>query len=188
MKNLFYEKIQVNPIIAAVNSKEKLNEAIKSPCEIIFLLKENIIDIEEAVKQVKLNNKAIYVHVDLIDGLSKDAFALKYINKVIKPDGIITTRPALVKVAKELNMFTIQRLFILDSLSLKSGINTVYNTNPNVVEILPGIMDKITKQISEKINVPIITGGLISDKEDVIGGLKSGSIGVSSSNEKVWYM
>ncbi|WP_053956196.1 glycerol-3-phosphate responsive antiterminator [Inediibacterium massiliense] len=188
MSNPFYDKIGINPIIAAVNSMEKLDLAIESPCEIIFLLCGNIFNLKEIIHKVKENNMDIYVHIDLMEGFSKDSMALKYINENLKPDGIITTKSSLVKKAKNMNIFTIQRLFMLDSLSLDTGIGSIKNTRPDAVEIMPGIMPKIIKKVYEDTNIPVIGGGLISDKEDVIESLKAGAVGISTSKQEIWYM
>lgn len=188
MKNEFYNRIQENPVIAAVNNLEKLENAIESPCEIIFLLTGSIFNLQEIVNRIKINGKSVYIHVDLIEGFSRDACSLKYINENIKPDGIITTKSGLIRAAKEMGLFSIQRLFMLDALSLESGINSIKTIRPDAVEILPGIMPKVTKTISTEANIPIITGGLISDKEDVIASIKAGAIGISTSKEEIWYM
>lgn len=188
MENEFYSKIRENPIIAAVNNLEKLEKAIKSPCEIIFLLTGSIFNLQELVSRIKDHGKSVYVHLDLIEGFSRNVCALKYINEKIKPDGIITTKNSLIKAAKEMGLFSIQRLFMLDALSLESGINSIRNIRPDAVEILPGIMPRVTKIINTEVSIPIITGGLISDKEDVIASIKAGAIGVSTSKEEIWYM
>ena len=57
---------------------------------------------------------------------------------------------------------------------------------PDVVEVLPGLMPKILKQICKTSKVPVIAGGLISDKEDVMGALGAGAAAVSTTNQKVW--
>ncbi|WP_243096870.1 glycerol-3-phosphate responsive antiterminator [Thermohalobacter berrensis] len=188
MNKNFYSMVQNNPIIAAVNSLDKLDKAIKSPCEIIFLLTGNIMNLKGIVEKVKNSDMSIYVHLDLMGGLSKDVSAIKYIGSNIKPDGIITTKSNLVKYAKEQGIFTIQRLFILDSLSLETGVESIISTKPDAIEILPGIMPKITSLVHEKTRIPIITGGLIKEKEDVINSLNAGAIGISTSTEKVWYV
>ena len=188
MNDDFFDKIHLNPIIAAVNDINKLDKAINSPSEIIFLLTGSIFNLQDIVKRIKEKEKNIYIHIDLLDGFSRDITALKYITQNIKPDGVITTKSNLIKHAKELNMFTIQRLFMLDSLSLQTGIRSIKTTKPNAVEILPGIMGKITKFIFEETKKPIIAGGLIEDKEDVINSLKAGASGISTSNEEIWYM
>lgn len=188
MSHEFYSAIEKNPIIVAINNVNQLEEAIKSPCKIVFLLTGDILNIEDIVKRLRENGKLIYVHLDLIGGFSKDIIALKYIINNIKPDGIITTKSNLVKVAKHLNIFTIQRLFLLDSLALVSGINSIKSIRPDAVEILPGIMPKIIEEIRLETRIPIIAGGLIRDKSDVIESLNAGAIGISTSNQAVWYM
>lgn len=188
MGNEFYDKIHINPIIAAVRDLEKLDHAIKSPCEIVFLLTGSVFNIENIVNRVKSENKSIYIHIDLLDGFSRDIVSLRYINENIKPDGIITTKSSLIKAAKEMKLFTIQRLFMIDSLSLDTGIRSIKSTKPDAVEIMPGIMPKITKIIHESTRIPAIAGGLIIDKEDVIQSLKAGAIGISTSKEAIWNM
>ncbi|MFZ5969659.1 MAG: glycerol-3-phosphate responsive antiterminator [Bacillota bacterium] len=184
--NKFYGKVQDNPIIAAVNHPEKLEQAIQSPCEIVFLMTGSIFDLKNTVERVKSNGMDIYIHIDLMDGFSKDEVALRYIHDAIKPDGIITTKANLIKIAKKLDMFVIQRLFILDSLSLETGIKSIHVTKPDAIEILPGIMPKVIQQIHEETRIPIIAGGLIKDKDDIIQSLKAGAIGISTSSPNVW--
>lgn len=188
MQNNFFSRVQNNPIIAAVNEVGKLEPAIASPCEVIFLLMGSICNIKEIVEKAKNAGKYILVHMDLVEGISKDIAALEFISKHVGPDGIITTKSNLVKVAKENDVFAIQRLFILDSLSLDTGIKSIHLTKPDAVEILPGVMPKIISRVHHETRVPLIAGGLINDKEDVIGVLKAGALAVSTSNRSVWYM
>ncbi|KXG73673.1 glycerol-3-phosphate responsive antiterminator [Thermotalea metallivorans] len=188
MGNKFYYKVQENPIIAAVNHPQKLDPAIQSPCEIVFLMAGNIFNLKGIVDRVKGEGMSIYIHIDLMEGFSKDVVALKYIHEMIGPDGIITTKSNLIKITKELNMFAIQRLFILDSLSLETGIKSIHSSKPDAVEILPGIMPKITQTIHQETKIPVIAGGLIQDKEDVIESLKAGAMAISTSKEEIWFL
>lgn len=183
----FFDRINENPIIAAVNNLEKLEDAIHSPAEIIFMLTGDIFTIGDIVKRIQKAGKSVFLHIDLLDGFSRDAIALEYISKTIKPDGIITTKNNLVKVAMDLGLFTIQRFFILDSLSLDKGIQSMKHNKPNAIEILPGVNAKITRIVVKETKLPVITGGLIMDKEDVIGSLKAGAIGISTTKKDLWY-
>ena len=117
MKNEFYYRLQLNPIIAAIKDNSQLENAIKSPCEIIFILKSDIFNIKSYVDKIRNAGKLSYVHVDLIDGFSRDALALQYIHENIKPDGIITTKTTLVKASKSLNMFVILSFFFIRRIS-----------------------------------------------------------------------
>ncbi|MGN1419847.1 MAG: glycerol-3-phosphate responsive antiterminator [Acutalibacteraceae bacterium] len=175
-----------NPVIAAVKDLDNLESAINSKCEIIFLLCGNIFNLEQIVKKAKKKDKMIFIHVDLIDGFSRDATALKYIHEKINPDGIVSTKNSQLRAAKDFGMLTVQRLFIVDSLSIDTTVKTSSLIKPDAVEIMPGIMPKITKQLCSKLTVPIIAGGLISEKEDVEKELESGALGVSTSCSELW--
>lgn len=188
MNRNFFTEIYENPIIAAISDLKEIDNAINSPCKIVFLLTGDILNIGDIVSRLRENDKLVYVHLDLMGGFARDITALKYINQFIKPDGIITTKSNLVKAAKRLNIFTIQRLFLLDSLNLASGIKSIRDIRPDAVEILPGIMPKIIKEVGEETRIPIVAGGLIRDKTDVIDSLNAGAVGISTSNKKVWYM
>ncbi|BDU51395.1 glycerol-3-phosphate responsive antiterminator [Haliovirga abyssi] len=188
MSNKFYEVIQDNPIIAAIKNQNMLEDVLKSPVEIIFLLNGELFTLKETVKKIKDAKKLVYVHIDLIDGLSKSVAALKYIKDEINPDGIITTKSSLIKAAKDLGFFTIQRFFIVDSLSLKKSYEIIKNVKPNAIEMLPGIIPSVVKQVAKNTNTPLITGGLVNTKEDIVENLKSGADGVSTTNKELWYM
>lgn len=186
MENKFHEKMDSSPVIAAVKNMEMLENAIKSPCEIIFMLSGDIFNLADAVKRAHENGKMIFIHIDLIEGFSRDAVALRYIHENISPDGIISTKAGLIKIAKEMGMLTVRRFFIIDSLSLDNVVNATIAEKSDAIEIMPGVMPKIISKLKKKIKTPMIAGGLISEKEDVIGALQAGANGVSTTAENVW--
>lgn len=188
MEQGFLARVQSNPVVAAVRDVSHLDRALQSPSEVIFLLQGNIFNVRWCVERVQAAGKEIFIHFDLIEGFSKDPTAVNYVRDVVRPNGIITTKGNLVKIARELGLFAIQRLFILDSLSLDSGIKSVLATHPDAVEILPGLIPRVIKQVRETTKVPVIAGGLIETKDDVVANLKAGAIGVSVSKESVWYL
>ena len=188
MKNNFLESIQDNPIIAAITDIKYLDDALEAPSQIIFLLTGSILNLKEIVNKLKEKEKIVFVHIDLIDGLSKDTSALEFISQNVKPQGIISTKSNLIKYAKNLGLLTVQRLFIIDSLALESGITSIKNTKPDAVEIMPGIMPRIISEIKAETRISIIAGGLIREKSEVIDSLNAGASGISTTNMKVWYM
>lgn len=186
MKELFRQKLLENPVIAAVKNVDHVDAALASDCTVIFLLCGNIFNLKEIVQKAKAKGKLIFLHVDLIDGFSRDAVALRYIAEEIKPDGIISTKNNQLKVAKELGLLTVQRLFIIDSLSIQTTVKASNLINPDTIEIMPGIMPRITRQLSQKLDVPIIVGGLVSEPQDIDNALAAGARGVSSSCQSLW--
>ena len=187
MKENFTEKLKTNPVIAAVKDTEKLEDALNSECEVVFLLCGNIFNLKSIVEKAKKKGKIIFIHVDLIDGFSRDATALSYIYEEIRPDGIISTKNSQLKTAKQLGLLTVQRLFIIDSLSIDTTVKASVSINPDAIEIMPGIMPRITRKLSSQLDVPVIAGGLISEKDDIKNALESGAKGVSTSDTSLWY-
>ncbi|MDD2955252.1 MAG: glycerol-3-phosphate responsive antiterminator [Oscillospiraceae bacterium] len=102
--------------------------------------------------------------------------------------GIISTKPALIRYAKSLGLITVQRFFVLDSLALENVRRADSQEAADFVEILPGLMPKVIRRLTDEIRKPVIAGGLISDKEDVVTALGAGAIAISSTNPGVWFM
>ncbi len=191
MKNReFINKIEINPIIAAVKNDEGLATALTEDVEIIFVLYGDICTIPGIVKKIKQAGKVAMVHVDLITGLnnSKDV-CLDFIKNNTEADGIITTKSNLIAHAKELELNTVLRYFILDSMALQNIEKQAKSpgVRPDIIEFLPGIvLPKMIKRINKVSRVPVIAGGLIADKEDVMNALDAGALAISTTNEMVW--
>ncbi|NLY85097.1 MAG: glycerol-3-phosphate responsive antiterminator [Tissierellia bacterium] len=184
----FFDKVARNPIIAAINDLNDLDSALESPTEIIFLLTGNIFNLKEISHRVRSKNKSLYIHIESIDGFSKDTWGLEYIVKNIYPDGIITEKKNLVKLCKDMGVFTIQRMLIHDSIALRNSINSIKSLRPSAIEILPGIMPKVIRRIIQETKISVIASGLITDKDDVISSLEAGSTAISTANKDIWYI
>jgi glycerol uptake operon antiterminator len=180
------EMLIENPVIAAIRNDEDLEKSIKSNASIVFTLYGDILKIGDICKKLKKSEKVVFTHIDLIEGLRGDQAAIRFIKESVKPDGIISTRASNIKYANNLNLFAIQRMFAIDSLSLKTGIKSIHETNPTAVEVMPGVANKIISVIRKDIKVPIIAGGLITNKKDVIDSLSAGAIAVSTTDSSLW--
>ncbi|SFR62318.1 glycerol-3-phosphate responsive antiterminator [Anaeromicropila populeti] len=184
-----YELIELfkdNPVISAVSDINELDKALIAASDIVFILTGDIFNLEEAVIKCKENNKVVFLHLDLIKGFSKDAVAIAYIKKHIKVDGVISTKVSLLKAAREEGLFIIQRLFMLDSASYDASVQAIQSLKPDAVEIMPGILPKIITRVCKAVNIPVIAGGLIDKKEEIITGLKAGATCISTTKQNLW--
>ena len=145
-------------------------------------------NISAIVGQIKESDKVAMVHIDLITGLSSKEVAVDFIRNNTSADGIISTKPALIKRARELSLYTTLRVFVLDSMAFENIEKQMSVARPDIIEILPGLMPKVIRRVCRLVKVPVIAGGLISDKEDVMAALSAGAISVSTTNQKVWLM
>ena len=122
----------------------------------------------------------------MTQGLSGKEIAADFVKQFTEADGVISTRPALIKYAKNLGLITVFRFFLVDSLSLSGLKKQIDSCGADFVDIMPGVMPKVIKKVCEITSVPVITGGLIADKEDVISALSAGAQCISTTCEKLW--
>ena len=190
MNQEFYDAVEANPVIAAVKSDAGLQAAVEmEEIQVIFVLYGDVCTIPEILERIKAAGKKAMVHIDLIAGLSAKETSVEFIARQTRADGIITTKPALVRRAKELGIFAVLRFFVIDSLALKNIENLEMQcgtSRPDFIEVLPGVMPKVLGRIAKVSRIPMIAGGLITEKEDVIAALSVGAIAVSSTNQDVW--
>ena len=188
MKQEFYDAVVSNPIIAAVKDEDGLVKCLKSSdISVVFVLYGEVSNIAEIVEKIKKAEKTAVIHMDLVAGLSSKVEAVDFIAKYTAADGVISTHIEQGRRAKDLGLSTIYRIFLLDSKVLDK-LNNHITEVADIVEILPGLMPKMITMLAKKLKAPVIAGGLISDKEDVMSALKAGAVAISTTNENVWKM
>ena len=175
-----------NPIIAAVKDGAQLEKALSSDCDILFFLFGSICTIPGLVARAKEAGKLAFVHLDLTQGLSGKEVAADFIQAYTRDDGVISTRPLQLRRAKAIGLLTVLRVFLVDSLSLANLKKQIDACDADLLEIMPGVMPKMIRRVCEMTGVPVITGGLISDKEDVISALSAGAQCISTTCEALW--
>lgn len=174
------------PVIAAAKNEEQLDAAIGSGCEIIFLLFGDILNIASLTEKVYSAGKVPMVHIDLVNGLASRDIAVDFIEKTTKAAGIITTKLSFVKRAKELGLFTVLRVFAIDSRALENIRRELTLVRPDVFEILPGIIPDVIAGLTKDVDVPIIAGGLVASKQDIMRALQAGAAAVSTTDNSLW--
>ncbi len=171
-------------VIAAV--KENLfDSALDSSSEWIFDLSPDIADIEGRAFLSHKNGKKYFIHFDLAMGIGKDKSGLQFV-KALGVDGIISTRVNIIRLAREAELFTVQRFFIVDSQSVGTTLEGIKTAKPDMIEIMPGTIYKVIKNLKNKIDVPIIAGGLIENKNEMNEALKNGASAISTSRAELW--
>ncbi|MBQ8796750.1 MAG: glycerol-3-phosphate responsive antiterminator [Oscillospiraceae bacterium] len=177
--------LECDPVIAAI-SDDKWLEALKSPAKVIFYLSADLLTIGEKVQQAHDAGKILMVHMDLAEGIGKDRAGVAYLEKC-GADGIISTKGSMIRFAKEQGLVAIQRCFALDSRGLDSIADTLRNTAPHLMEIMPGVIPKAISKFAMS-NVPVIAGGLLQTKAEVTEALGAGATAVSTGAKELWYL
>ena len=93
----------------------------------------------------------------------------------------------MIQRAKELQMITVFRVFVIDSMALDSLLG-VKNLRPDAIDILPGLMPGIIRKVRALTGLPVLAGGLITEKQEVLQALDAGALAISSTAPAVWRM
>ena len=162
MKQELMDAILETPVIAAVKDDAGLHNALTNEnIRVVFVLYGDICNISSIVRRIHEAGRFAVVHVDLIAGLAGKEVAVDFIRNTTEADGIISTRQSFIRRAKELGLAAI---------------------------LLRGGEQKSESRIFAKAKVPVLTGGLIADKEDVMAALEAGATAISTTNQAVWDM
>lgn len=173
------------PVIAAVRNDIALKTALESDVDTIFLLCSDILSLEQTLANVHKAGKQLFLHIDLTEGLGKDKRGIQYAAS-LKFDGIISTRGNLIRYARECGLFTVQRFFIVDNHSMNTAIESVKQSGPNSIEIMPGLLPKVVAKLITQTEIPVIAGGLIETHQEAKIALLAGAAAVSTGKKELW--
>ena len=182
----FLDALYDCPVVASVKEEAGLEQALASECRVVFLLFGDVVTLPAVVKRVRESGKYALVHPDLVEGLAPREIAVDYLARKTEADGIITTRPQLARRAKSLGLLSLQRFFLLDSMAVENMRRQLEQDTCDLIEVLPGCMPRVIRDVACSLAKPVIAGGLIRDKEDVTGALAAGAVAVSATSPEVW--
>lgn len=188
MKDRVIRELTMRPVIAAVRDDEGVRQAAASPVAAVFLLGGSILTLEEQVHMLRGAGKLVFLHMDLCEGLGRDAASVRWCARNLELNGVISTKSALLKAAAEAGLTTIQRMFLMDSASLTSGMKLMKGCMPDMVELMPGLVPKAIAAVGGKLNIPVIAGGMVTEDQEVAQALAAGALAVSTSDRRLWRM
>lgn len=182
------EILSLHPVIASIKDEDGLRAVLRAPCPVVFVLFGSVMTIHGIVATLKSAGKTVFVDVDLLDGFSSKPVTVDFLKAHTQADGVLSSKSIMVKAAKSAGLLAIHRLFLVDSFSYNNVSKQVKISEPDAIMILPGCMPRVLSWVRDDTDLPLIAGGLVCDKEDVVGALGAGATAVASSNRDVWLM
>lgn len=173
-------------ILPAISNFKNLKLFISSEHPICILMDFQLAELEEIVLELKQHKKRVFIHIDLIKGLSSDEFGAIYLIQKLHVDGLISIKPSVITLAKKRNVVSIQRIFLKDTISLNKSLALIEKTEPDFLEILPALSNGVLDRIVNETNALVICGGLIQTKEEIQSCLDHGAVSVTTSNTELW--
>lgn len=177
--------LERSPIIASFHDAE-WEKTLNAPPELLFDLKASLVNVKKRVAAAQNMKKHYFLHIDLAEGIGKDKAGIEYLAS-LGVEGIISTRGQMIRYAKEVGLLTVQRFFALDTQGLDSINELLVFSNPDLIEIMPGVIGKVIERFAGG-TTPVIAGGLIETKAEVTAALTSGAAAVSTGMPELWYL
>lgn len=183
------ELLAQSRLIAAVRTRETLEQALASPVRIVYLLFGSPMTMAPMIAEVRSRGKLPLVNADLLQGISRDAYAVEYLAKC-GAAGIISTSHETLRAARAQELLTVQRTFMIDSASVDSARRSLGHFQPDAVELLPAlaaplVLDRI-REGHEALRV--IAGGLLTNFKQVEALVEAGVDAVSLSDPRLWVL
>ncbi|MGG1555826.1 glycerol-3-phosphate responsive antiterminator [Paenibacillus ferrarius] len=179
-------ELQDQRILPAIRKMKDLEKLMGSPYTYIVLLDSHIGQLKSIVDLSRAHGKKLLLHADLIEGLKNDEYAAEFLCQSIRPAGIISTRGSVITKTRQNGLLAIQRLFLLDSSALEKSYTLLERTQPDYIEVMPGVIPHIIREVKERSGIPIFAGGLIRSVDDVEQALSAGATAVTTSNKELW--
>jgi glycerol uptake operon antiterminator len=173
-------------LLPAFRHPKELERLLKTDAAWIVMLGGRLGLLQPMVKLAAEHGKRVLLHADLIDGLKNDEYAAEFLCRQIRPAGLISTRAAVIRKAKQNGALAIQRLFLIDSGAIDTSVEVAKQAQPDLIEVLPGLLPPWIREVRERTGVPVIAGGLIRTREEVAAALEAGAAAVTTSRAELW--
>jgi glycerol uptake operon antiterminator len=181
----FVARLAQAPCCAAIVDKARLNAALASRSQAIFVLRGNGLDLSDMVHRVHDAGKLMAVHLDLVDGLKADHWGVSWLARC-GVDAVITSHGQLMSVIRKEGVIAIHRLLLSRRVHLDTAVTALGRSRPDIVEILPGVILPAIAGLLPRLDVPMLAGGFIRTPLDARAVLAAGAIGVTTSSEGLW--
>lgn len=178
---------QATPIIPAIRRVDLVDQAATAHGKIVYLLTGDPENCESMIQRILQAGKLPIVNLDLLNGFSRDRYAVNYLKRV-GARGIISTHLDPLRHALSIGLYAVQRTFLLDSGAMETIANQLKNTPVDALEVLPALVaPKIVERVrSISPDLPVVGGGLIQTLKEVEDLLAQGLSAISSSNPQMW--
>lgn len=185
------------PILLAISQMKDFEKFLQSPLDTCILMDFHINLLPNMMQSAHAAGKTVYLHADLLRGVSADEFGCEYLCQRLRADGIISTKPKVLEAARRNRVTTILRLFLIDTKSLEKGAALIRSLRPDHVELLPGLACDAIPELKQRLTVSsgtspsgqttqsFLCGGLIKTHAQIDRCLEAGACAVTLSDRSL---
>ena len=179
--------LQQTPIIPAVRKPEHIDLAIAAHGKVIYFLTGNPENCESMIQKVLAAGKLPIVNLDLLNGFSRDKYAVNYLKRC-GASGVISTHVDTLRHVRSIGLYTVQRTFLVDSGAAETITAQLRSTPVDALEVLPAMVaPRLLDRVRGASPDTVVTGGgLIGSMKEVEDLLLQGLAAVSIGNPEMW--
>ncbi len=182
---VFIARVAAEPCCAAITAEEHLDAALESRAPVVFILRGNGLILSHVVRRIHHAGKLVAVHVDLVSGLKADRASVAWLAKA-GVDAVISSHGQLMPAIRHEGMTAIHRLLLGRRNQLDTAVAAIGRSQPNIVEILPGVILPSVIGLMPRFKVPVLAGGFVRTAADVQAILAAGALGATTSSQALW--
>lgn len=173
-------------ILPAIKKMKDFEKVLESDYTYIVMLDLHISQLVGVAKYAKAHNKKLLLHADMIQGLKSDKYAAEFLCQNLRPAGLISTRGEVLKTAKKNGLIAVQRLFLLDTIALETSYKLAEKVEPDLIEVLPGVVPELISKVQKATGISVIAGGLIENEQDMNRAIDAGAHAITTSRQALW--
>ncbi len=177
--------LQKSPCCPATTTGEQFERALASPAEVVLILRANGLELAPFIAQAHKIGKLVAVHLDLVSGLRADRASVQWLSES-SVDAVVSARGHLMAAIRHERMTAIQRLLLVRRTQLASGIASIRRSEPDMIEVLPGIVLPQVLHLLPDLGRPLLAGGFVRTVDDVRALLGCGAVAVTTSKQELW--
>jgi glycerol uptake operon antiterminator len=181
----FLSRLAMYPCCPATTTGEQFRRALASRSEVVLILRANGLELAPFIGQAHELGKLVAVHLDLVSGLRGDRASVQWLSES-GADAVVSSRGHLMATIRHERMTAIQRLLLVRLTHLSTGVASIRRSEPDIVEVLPGVVLPQVRHLLPELGLPLLAGGFVRTTDDVRALMECGAIAVTSSKEELW--
>jgi glycerol uptake operon antiterminator len=181
----FLSRVRESPCCPATTTGEQYRRALASPAQVVLILRANGLELAPFIAQAHGVGKLVAVHLDLVSGLRADRASVEWLAES-GVDAVVSARGHLMAAIKRERLTAIQRLLLVRKTHLSTGLSSVRRSEPDIVEVLPGVILPQVIHLLPDLGRPLLAGGFVRTIQDVRALLECGAISITTSKEELW--
>ena len=181
----FLSCLSASPCCPATTTGDQFRRALASRAEVVLILRANGLELSPFLAQAHSAGKLVAVHLDLVSGLRPDRSSVEWLCES-GADAVVSSRGHLMPAIRQNRMTAIQRLLLVRRTQLSAGVGSIRRSEPDIVEVLPGVVLPQVLHMLPDLGRPLLAGGFVRTAQDVHALLGAGAIAVTTSREELW--